>query len=68
MLEKKGLIEREVGVSRSMEIIVDRELIPKWKGRKMARVEQVWARSTEEADRIAERTIDKRKLARKRIV
>jgi SOS-response transcriptional repressor LexA len=63
-LEKKGLIEREAGVPRSIEIMVDPELIPEWKGRMVARVEKVWARSSQEADRIADAIIEQRRMQR----
>lgn len=38
MLQKKGLIHREPGVPRSIQILVDESSIPKWSGGKITRV------------------------------
>jgi DNA-binding transcriptional regulator YdaS (Cro superfamily) len=42
MLQSKGLIHREPGVARSIEILVDESMIPKWTGRKITRVVTGW--------------------------
>jgi hypothetical protein len=42
-LEKKGLIRRKPGVPRSIEILVAREAIPKWKGKRITRTVWGWA-------------------------
>jgi hypothetical protein len=41
-LEKKGFIRRQPGVPRSIEILVDRDTIPKWKGKRITRTIKVW--------------------------
>jgi len=41
-LEKKGLIRRQPGVPRSIEILVERDAIPKWKGKRITRTVKVW--------------------------
>lgn len=41
-LEKKGLIRRQPGVPRSIEILIAREALPKWKGKRLTRTEKVW--------------------------
>lgn len=42
MLQSKGLIEREPGVARSINILVDEDVIPKWTGGKITRVVTEW--------------------------
>ncbi len=42
MLEKKGLIRRQPGVPRSIEILVADDAIPKWKGKRITRTVRVW--------------------------
>lgn len=37
MLEKKGLIERQPGQSRSIRVMVSADEIPAWNGRKQAK-------------------------------
>jgi hypothetical protein len=46
MLEKKGLIRRQPGVPRSIEILTPQDAIPKWKGKRITRTVMVWARGT----------------------
>jgi hypothetical protein len=41
-LEKKGLIRRQPRVPRSIEILVPREEIPKWKGKRISRTVWEW--------------------------
>ena len=41
-LERKGLIRRQPGVPRSIEILVDRDAIPKWKGKRITRTVWEW--------------------------
>lgn len=43
-LEKKGLIRRQPGKARSIEILVDPETIPKWKGKRISRTVMTWTR------------------------
>ncbi len=42
MLEKKGLIERQPGVARSIEILIDRSKIPEWSGKRIRRTVIGW--------------------------
>jgi hypothetical protein len=41
-LEKKGLIRRQPGVPRSIEVLIDPDSIPKWKGKRITRTVKVW--------------------------
>jgi DNA-binding Lrp family transcriptional regulator len=41
-LEKKGLIRRQPGVPRSIEILIARDAIPKWKGKRITRTVREW--------------------------
>ncbi|HWL10248.1 MAG TPA: MarR family transcriptional regulator [Planctomicrobium sp.] len=41
-LEKKGFIQRQPGVARSIEILVADNLIPKWKGKRISRTTWEW--------------------------
>ena len=41
-LEKKALIRRQPGVPRSIEILIERDTIPKWKGKRITRTVKVW--------------------------
>ena len=41
-LEKKGFIRREPGVARSVEILLAKEAIPKWKGKRISRTVWEW--------------------------
>jgi len=41
-LERKGLIRRESGVPRSIEILVAVDAIPKWKGKRITRTVREW--------------------------
>jgi len=41
-LEKKGLIRRQPGVPRSIEILIAPEAIPKWKGKRISRTVWEW--------------------------
>lgn len=45
MLEKKGLIRRQAGVARSIEVLIDRSLIPKWTGKRLSRTVMQWVRT-----------------------
>lgn len=42
-LERKGLIQRQPGVPRSIQILIDRDAIPKWKGKRIYRTVWGWA-------------------------
>ena len=41
-LQKKGLIRREPGKARSIEILVPVAEIPKWKGKRISRIVMGW--------------------------
>lgn len=41
-LERKGLIRRQPGVARSIEILVAPDAIPKWKGKRITRTVREW--------------------------
>lgn len=41
-LERKGLIRRQSGVPRSIEILVADDAIPKWKGKRITRTVREW--------------------------
>jgi hypothetical protein len=41
-LQSKGLIQREPGVTRSIKILVDESVIPKWTGKPITRVVTEW--------------------------
>jgi SOS-response transcriptional repressor LexA len=45
-LEKKGLIRRQPGVARSIEILIPRDSIPPWKGKGITRTVREWTRSS----------------------
>ena len=45
MHERKGLIRRQQGVPRSIEILVADDAIPKWKGKRITRTVREWTRS-----------------------
>jgi hypothetical protein len=45
ILEKKGLIRRQAGVARSIEILADRSEIPKWTGKRLTRTVTGWVRT-----------------------
>ncbi len=42
-LQKKGLIQRQAGVARSIEIQIDRNEIPPWTGKRITRTITTWA-------------------------
>ncbi|MCA9199792.1 MAG: MarR family transcriptional regulator [Planctomycetales bacterium] len=65
-LEKNGLIEREAGAARSIEILVDRALIPAWKKKLKSNI-QFWApadASQAQLDQIMESIVSHRKAER----
>lgn len=41
-LEKKGLIRRQPGVPRSIEILIARDALPQWKGKRITRTVREW--------------------------
>jgi hypothetical protein len=41
-LERKGLIRRQSGVPRSIEILIAGDAIPKWKGKRITRTAREW--------------------------
>ncbi|MDP1563240.1 MAG: MarR family transcriptional regulator [Pirellulaceae bacterium] len=65
-LEQKGLIERQPKTARSIEVLVDPELLPKWK-KKLSSGFSFWAQnnaSKEDLDRIMDQIISQRKERR----
>jgi hypothetical protein len=46
MLEKKGLIRRQNGVARSIEILVAQAEIPKWAGKRLTRTVTGWVQTS----------------------
>jgi hypothetical protein len=48
-LEKKGLIRRQPGVPRSIEVLVSPDVLPKWKGERITRTVRGEPRSSEQA-------------------
>ena len=67
-LEKKGMVEREAGTARSIEILVDPASIPVWKKRLKSNF-QFWApanASQEWLDQRMEAIIEHRKTERRR--
>lgn len=44
-LAAKGLIRREAGVARSIELLIDAQDIPKWKGETPTRVVWEWVKT-----------------------
>lgn len=63
-LEKKGLIRRQPGVARSIEILVDSTSIPAWKGKRITRSVREWTRIAPavRADRITEKVLYRLKI------
>lgn len=59
MLEKKGLIRREPGVPRSIEILVADEDIPKWKGKRITRTVMEWTNAKPPARHNSQASQDK---------
>ena len=51
-LEKKGLIRRQPGVPRSIEILIAREAIPQWKGKRITRTVWEWTLARPAARRL----------------
>jgi len=41
-LEKKRFIRRQPGVPRSLEILIERDALPKWKGKRITRTVREW--------------------------
>jgi SOS-response transcriptional repressor LexA len=50
-LERKGLIRRQPGVPRSIELLVGPDALPKWKGKPITRTVWEWTRATPAARR-----------------
>jgi hypothetical protein len=50
-LEKKGLIRRQPGVPRSIEILIARDAIPQWKGKRITRTVRQWTLTSPAARR-----------------
>lgn len=51
-LERKGLIRRQPGVPRSIEILAANDAIPKWKGKRITRMVWEWTPSSSAARRL----------------
>ncbi|HEY2416068.1 MAG TPA: MarR family transcriptional regulator [Pirellulaceae bacterium] len=67
-LEKKGLIRRQPGVPRSIEILVADGAIPKWKGKRITRTVREWTYVGPAASHIAEASDDKAAVYRFKII
>lgn len=57
-LEKKGLIRRQPGVPRSIELLVSPDVLPEWKGKRITRLDEEGTRSKEIAP-LSEHSDDK---------
>ncbi len=53
-LESKGLIRRQSGVARSIEVLVAHDAIPKWKGKRITRTVREWTLTRPAVDRLKE--------------
>jgi DNA-binding Lrp family transcriptional regulator len=67
-LEKKGLIRRQPGVSRSIEILVARDTLPRWKGKRITRTVREWTLAGPPARRLGEASDGKAAVYRFKIV
>ena len=45
-LERNGLIRRQPGVPRSIEVLVPPDALPKWKGKRITRTVRVWTKTS----------------------
>lgn len=61
MLQKKGLIHRGPGVPRSIQILIDESLIPKWSGGKITRVVREWVMTNPDTKKQARPTLANKK-------
>jgi SOS-response transcriptional repressor LexA len=59
-LERKGLIRRQRGVPRSIEILIARDALPKWKGKRVTRTTKVWTSGMPTGKHEAERPNDRK--------
>jgi hypothetical protein len=60
MLEAKELISRKPGIGRSIELLVDENALPKWKGKMPPYSVSVWAKSDEDAQKIVDAIVQSR--------
>jgi DNA-binding transcriptional regulator YdaS (Cro superfamily) len=58
-LERKGLIRRQPGIARSIEILVPDDVIPKWKGKRITRTVWEWTLSKPAARKSEQASGDK---------
>lgn len=67
-LERKGLIRRQSGVPRSIEILVADDAIPKWKGKRITRTVREWTLASPTARRKGQADDDKAAVYRFKII
>ncbi len=67
-LERKGLIRRQSGVPRSIEILVADDAIPKWKGKRITRTVREWTLVSPAARHLGEASDGKAAVYRFKII
>ena len=67
-LEKKGIIRRQPGVPRSIEILVADHAIPKWKGKRITRTVREWTLAKPAARRFKQSSDENAAVYRFKIV
>jgi DNA-binding Lrp family transcriptional regulator len=67
-LERKGLIRRQAGVPRSIEILVADDAIPKWKGKRITRTVMEWTLASPAAPRLGQASDSKTAVYRFKII
>lgn len=67
-LEQKGLIRRQPGVPRSIEILIARDALPKWKGKRLTRTVREWTLTNPAVLHAKQASDDKAALYRFKIV
>jgi hypothetical protein len=67
-LEKKGLIRRQPGVPRSIEILVANDAIPKWKGKRITRTVREWTLASPAVRRLGQASDGKIAVYRFKII
>lgn len=67
-LERKGLIRRQPGVPRSIEILVTDDAIPRWKGKRVTRTVWEWTLASPAARHFGKASDDKAAVYRFKII
>ena len=67
-LERKGLIRRQSGVPRSIEILVADDAIPKWKGKRITRTVREWTLASPAARHLGQASDGKAAVYRFKII